>query len=187
MCAVTCEKWYNILMVERILVGSCLVFLLLVEFSPAVTIGVFLLLGVFAVVRKPYLELRHNVRFACNTLICIAIQGIYLGYKKASFHDQNKQPLWLMMPVVVCVLLILCIIYNAAALVHDICSRRSAKSNEEESQKEEEEIANELGKEMMNMSLTTNPLIDTKRSGLSPEQLVRIEERNNKEELDKIR
>ena len=113
-------KWYNILMVERILFGTCLVFLLSFELSPLVTIAVFLLLGACTVIRRPYLKTMHNVRFVCNMLICVVIQAIYLSYKKASFNDQNKQPVWLAMPIVVCILLIICIIYNVAILIYEL-------------------------------------------------------------------
>ena len=118
MFAAISWKWYNILMVERILVGTCLVFLLSIELSPLVTIAVFLLLGAYTVVRRPYLKTMHNVRFACNMLICIAIQAIYLSYKKASLNDQNKLSVWLTMPIIVCILLIVCIIYNVAILIY---------------------------------------------------------------------
>ena len=78
------------------------------------------MLGVYSILRRPYLKTMHNVRFACNMLICIVIQGIYLGYKKASINDQNKQSLWLIMPIVVCVLLIVCVIYNVAFLIFEL-------------------------------------------------------------------
>jgi hypothetical protein len=40
----------------------------------------------------------------------------------------------------------------------------------------------------MNLSLTTNPLIETKRSGLSPDELKKFtDEDNRQEELGKIR
>ena len=62
----------------------------------------------------------HNVRFVCNMVICIAIQVIYFMYKKSSFHDQNKHTIWLTMPLIVCILLLLCIIYNVVILIYEI-------------------------------------------------------------------
>lgn len=107
-------------MVERLVVGGFLVFLLSVELCLLVTIGLFLLLGAFVAVRRPYLKPMHNVRFVCNMLICIIIQAIYLGYKRATLRDQTKQAVWLSMPILVCVLLIICVVYNAVALVYEL-------------------------------------------------------------------
>lgn len=114
-------KWYNILMIEHLVVGAALIFLLSVEISPLVTIGVFLMLGIHVVIRRPYLKTMHNVRFAANMLVCIGIQAIYLVYKKASLKDQNKQSLWLVMPIIVCILLLLCVLYNVAVLIYELC------------------------------------------------------------------
>ena len=129
-------KWYNILMVERILFGTCLVFLLSFELSPLVTIAVFLLLGAYTVIRRPYLKTMHNVRFVCNMLICVVIQAIYLSYKKASFNDQNKQSVWLVMPIIVCILLIICIIYNVAILIYELFMKYKKQQDNQNLNKE---------------------------------------------------
>lgn len=110
-------------MVERLVVGGFLVFLLSVELCLLVTIGLFLLLGAFVAVRRPYLKPMHNVRFVCNMLICIIIQAIYLGYKRATLRDQTKEQLWIIMPLVVCILLLICVIYNIIAVVYEMIIR----------------------------------------------------------------
>lgn len=140
-CTVVNWKWYNILMVERIVVGLSLVFLLSVEVSPVVPIVVFLLLGAYAILRRPYLKTMHNVRFACNMLICIVILGIYLGYKKASFIDEHKSTVWLIMPIVVCILLIICLIYNVAILIYELVMKKRISQGKVEL-KEQEDFVN---------------------------------------------
>ena len=117
-------------MIERILVGSCLVFLLSIELSPLIAMVLFLVLALLTIIARPYLMMRPNVRFACNMVICIIIQGIYFGYKKATVNDQNKQLIWLLMPMIICILLLICIIYNVFALVYDICKRTNDSKSE---------------------------------------------------------
>ena len=117
-------------MIERILVGSSLVFLLSLELSPLITVGLFLILATLTIIARPYLMMRHNVRFACNMLICIIIQGIYYGYKKATVNDQNKQLIWLAMPMMICILLMICIIYNVFVLIYDICKKTNDSKSE---------------------------------------------------------
>lgn len=77
-------------MIERIFIGGCLIFMIDVEMGLVLPIAVFFFILIVVVIRRPYLKLMHNVRFAVNMLICIAILAIYLGYKKANFADRNK-------------------------------------------------------------------------------------------------
>ena len=123
-------------MIERILVGSCLVLLLSMELSPLVAMGLFLILVILTIIVRPYLRMRHNVRFACNMLVCIIIEGIYYGYKKATVNDRNKQLIWLAMPMIICILLLICIVYNVFTLIYDFCKRNIDSKSELSSIKE---------------------------------------------------
>lgn len=62
-------------------------------------------------------------------LICIAIQTIYLIYKKATFQVQIKEQIWLVMPLFVCILLLICVIYNVIALVYEMCNKAKQPNN----------------------------------------------------------
>ncbi len=73
--------WYNGLIIERLVVGSCLVFMYKIIVSSIVPICVFVLLVMLTIFKKPYNKFLHNIRFILNMIICISIQAIYLFYK----------------------------------------------------------------------------------------------------------
>ena len=118
-------------MIERIAVGSGLVLLMDIELSALLAISVFFVLGLYVLFCRPYLKKMHNIRFICNMLICIAIQIIYLLYRKSSLQDQHTQPIWFLMPIVVCGLLIICLIYNVVILIYELCLRFVENKNKE--------------------------------------------------------
>lgn len=77
-------------MIERIVLGLCLVFLIAIKLSMLVNVGVFLVLFILILTLKPYLNVKHNITFCLNMIICIIIQGIYLSYKVGTTVDNSK-------------------------------------------------------------------------------------------------
>ena len=47
-------KYYNFMLIERVIVGSCLIFMLPVAVEGVVPAAIFLLIGIFVIVKKPY-------------------------------------------------------------------------------------------------------------------------------------
>lgn len=50
-----CSKYYNFMLIERILVGSLLIFMLPVAVEGIIPTAIFLICGIFVFVKKPYL------------------------------------------------------------------------------------------------------------------------------------
>ncbi len=113
------SKMYNFLLVERVLVGGCLVFLLAVSMEAVVPLAVFLLTGVFVVVKRPYRENYHNFRAVANMSISCVVLAIYLVFRMSSPENRNK-PIFVYLPLVVCVLLIICVLYNSIFIIMSI-------------------------------------------------------------------
>ena len=68
-------------MIERLVVGSCLVFMIYTSISALLPIIVFLLFGIVAVIFKPYSKLNQTIRFVIKMAIAIVIEIIYLAYR----------------------------------------------------------------------------------------------------------
>lgn len=104
-------------------------FLLDVRVSLLLNIGVFGLFITLAAVFKPYLARMHNVRFVLNMSISIAIQLIYLAYRMQSLENKTRQSVWLLLPLVILIMLLICVIYNMGILVYELVRRCCAKDN----------------------------------------------------------
>lgn len=78
------SKYYNFMLIERVLLGACLVVMLPIAMEGAVPSGVFLLTGVFVIVKKPYQKNYHNCRVVANMSISLIVEVIYLIYKITS-------------------------------------------------------------------------------------------------------
>ena len=114
------RKMYNILILERFIVGLSIVITYQLKFSLIIPMVLFLLLGIFVFIKKPYKFLRHNVRFMLNMFITIIILAIYTFYKFQTIESQNKQKIFFFLPLIVCVLLIICIVYSVVSLIYEI-------------------------------------------------------------------
>jgi hypothetical protein len=97
-----------------------LVFMVNMEMTNLIPIGIFSALSVIVIIRKPYNKLLHNIRFCTNMVLAIMIQVIFMCYKIATKNNQQSQQIWLIMPIIVCILLIFCIIYNFVILIYEI-------------------------------------------------------------------
>lgn len=116
-------------MIERIIVGSCLVLLLNIQLSLLLNISIFLLLFLFAFIIRPYMNMKHNIFFCVSMLVCMIIQGIYLAYKMGLTNENSKANIWIILPLVVCILLLLFVIYGFVFLVISLIrSNREHKS-----------------------------------------------------------
>ena len=67
------SKQYNFFIVERVLVGSCLVFLLSTGFGAGVPLAVFVVMGAMVLFRKPYKEDYHNRRVVANMTVAVSV------------------------------------------------------------------------------------------------------------------
>lgn len=72
------------MLIERVLLGGCLVVMLPIAMEGAVPSAVFLLTGIFVIVKKPYQENYHNYRVVANMSISLIVEVIYLFYKITS-------------------------------------------------------------------------------------------------------
>ena len=75
------QKWYSLLMIERLVVGSCLVFMIDFNLIVLLPISLFVLFAIVAVIFKPYFKLNQTIRFVSNMAIAVVIEIIYLAYR----------------------------------------------------------------------------------------------------------
>ena len=117
------------MMVERIIIGVLLIAMMSIKFSSVVPLAIFLLLAVLIVFKRPYLDKVNNIRAAANMGICIVVEGIYLWYRTASTETQHKSSFAFYAPLIICVLLLLCVIYNSIILVAYLVKSFRSKLN----------------------------------------------------------
>lgn len=110
------KKTYLILIVERIGISIGLTVMLFTVYSPIMIIVVYSIMLICQILKRPYKETRHNIRQICNFVIVIAIQIIYLIYNTDTVINQSKIQSYSILPIVVCSLLVVCVIYSAVAL-----------------------------------------------------------------------
>lgn len=130
------SKYYNYMLFERLLVGSCLVFMLAANIGAVVPLAVFLLTGIFIAVRKPYRENYHSYRAAANMAIAAVVMGVYLFYTLTPAENRNSG-IFLYLPLIVCALLLICVIYNAGAIIYGIYKMCKNSTAKEDLEKEE--------------------------------------------------
>lgn len=106
------------MILERFIVGFTLINTYSLKFSLIIPMVIFLILGIFVFIKKPYKYLRHNIRFVANMLITIIILAIYTLYKFQTIENQNKTKIFFFLPLIVCVLLIICILYSAISIIY---------------------------------------------------------------------
>jgi hypothetical protein len=94
--------------------------LLAVKVEVALPIAIFLMTGIFVAVKKPYKENYHNHRVMYNMTIAITVEGIYLAYKMVDPAAISESKIFFYLPFIVCGLLLICVIYNGAAIIYGI-------------------------------------------------------------------
>jgi hypothetical protein len=114
------SKLYNLLMIERVVVGIGLVMLLSTTFAGAIPIAAFVLIGIFVAIKRPYKARYNNIRQVANMAIATVVEVVYLFYKFTNVDTRNKDPMFFYLPFIVCCLLVGCVGYNGAAIVYSI-------------------------------------------------------------------
>lgn len=116
-------------MAERFLSPACLVVLSSKSYGTAPILIFSIALTVLLAFIKPYKGDRKNYRPIANCLIMTLIAGIFLGI---GFIGDPESALSKYGPLVILVLLLVCIIYSAYALVQDL--RQKCINNEIENE-----------------------------------------------------
>jgi len=104
------------------------------SYSNCALIGLYLFIGAIILLKQPYKGDRKNYRPVANYLIAIAIQGIYMI---VGFAQDPTSFLSLYGPLMVLVLLIVCVVYSAYALIQDLrekianCGKNDDVQNDE--------------------------------------------------------
>jgi len=96
-------------------------------YGNAAIIGIYALLGILLVVKKPYKGEKQNYRPFANYLIVVLIQGIYMG---VNFMQDPTGMLSIYGPLIVLGLLFVCVGYSAYALgkaLKESCSKSEAE------------------------------------------------------------
>ena len=125
------SRCFNIMLVERFVVGSCLVFMLSVSLEIILPLAVYVLLLIFVIVKQPYDRPYNNKRNIMNGVIILIIGGIYLYFSVASDTEIHKSAVGFYLPLVICILLLLCVIMNSIFIVYEIIRKCRTKRKEE--------------------------------------------------------
>ena len=110
--------------------------MLAANIGAVVPLAVFLLTGIFIAVRKPYRENYHSYRAAANMAIAAVVMGVYLFYTLTPAENRNSG-IFLYLPLIVCALLLICVIYNAGAIIYGIYKMCKNSTAKEDLEKEE--------------------------------------------------
>ena len=94
-----------------------LIYFLNIQLSLLLNISIFLLLFLFVFIIKPYMNMKHTIFFCVSMIVCMTIQGIYLAYKMGVTNENSKANIWIILPLVVCILFLLFVIYGFVFLV----------------------------------------------------------------------
>lgn len=97
-----------------------LVMLMNIKFQGIVYVFLFAILGAFVVVKKPYMFNYNTFRFTANMIITVAVEAIYVYYSVLDPENKNKSKISNYLPLIVCVLLIICVLYNAGFIIYNL-------------------------------------------------------------------
>ncbi len=102
---------------ERLIVPATLVQLGSKIYTPAIIIGIYVLLGILVLVKRPYKGEKQNIRPFANYVIVIVVEGIFM------LVNSMKNPTGLISlygPLGILALLSICVAYSAYALIKDL-------------------------------------------------------------------
>ena len=108
------------MMIERVIVGILLVAMLDVNVEAGIPLALFFGLGIFLIVKRPYKNNYNNVRAITNMTISVVVMAVYLAYRMAPTSVKNKSEIFFYLPLIICVLLMVCVLYNSAVLIYTI-------------------------------------------------------------------
>ena len=86
-------------------------------YTPATIIGIYVLLGVIVLVKRPYKGEKQNIRPFANYVIIILIEGIFM------IVNLMKNPTGIISlygPLAILALLSICVVYSAYAVTKDL-------------------------------------------------------------------
>ena len=109
------------------------------RFSLIIVIGISLLSAIFTIIIKPYRKKCHNIRFVCNMVITSAIMGIYFYYNLSSTETRGTSTIIRYMPLIICILLIICVLYSAVFIIHSLVKNIKNKQYLKFIEKDEDE------------------------------------------------
>jgi hypothetical protein len=115
-----CSKFYNAMILERLIVGMALVLLLKVNVEALLPMLVFIGAVFFIVLKRPYISRHQNIRQTANMSIVIVVECVYLAYRLTDRSVRNTSQIFFYLPLFVCGLLIACVAYSAVAIVFSI-------------------------------------------------------------------
>ena len=104
---------------ERIFIASLLVFAMGNLAGNIVPIFVFSFIGICMFFKRPHKKSYQTLRVILNMAITVIILIIYAIYGSAE-DSQKSKPIFLYLPLVVCILLLICVIYSFIAIVYSI-------------------------------------------------------------------
>ena len=88
-------------------------------YTSAAIIGIYVLLGVLIIVKRPYKGDKQNIRPFANYVIVILIEGIYI---LVNLMNNPSGMISLYGPLAILGLLSICVAYSAYALIKDLKS-----------------------------------------------------------------
>lgn len=102
------------------------------KYQGVIFIIFFFLLGLYIAIVQPYVKRYHNIRSATNMLIVVIVEILYLYYSSLNTYAKSKSNGALTVPLIVCILLIICVIYNFAAIIYKIVRKMMEKKKEDD-------------------------------------------------------
>ena len=113
----------------------------------------FISMGALVLVKRPYAKPYNNVRVVANMVVCVAVESVYIWYRSANNEARHSSPSAFYLPLFVCILLLLAVLYNSVALIYQLVQtiRELATKNklEEEEKMEFSKLHKDSFMEMM--------------------------------------
>jgi predicted ferric reductase len=103
------------MLLERIFIASLLVFAMGNLAGNIVPIFVFSFIGIYMFFKRPHKKSYQTFRVILNMSITVIILIIYAIYGSAE-DSQKSQPIFLYLPLLVCILLLVCVIYSSVGI-----------------------------------------------------------------------
>ena len=111
------SKYYNFVLLERVINGCGLVLLLSVSMGAVLPMAMFLLTAGFVAVKSPHRDNYQKYRVLANMAISLAVEVVYLLYRMAA-PEKRHSGMFLYLPFAVVGLLAVCVIYNSILIIY---------------------------------------------------------------------
>lgn len=116
------SKYYNFVLLERVINGCGLVLLLSVSMGAVLPMAMFLLTAGFVAVKSPHRDNYQKYRVLANVAISLTVEVVYLLYRMAA-PEKRHSGMFLYLPFAVVGLLAVCVIYNTVAIIYNIIKK----------------------------------------------------------------